>query len=62
LRSELVLGYLDDVAIGGEAMCLLKDFPHPETAGEKVGLELNRSKFEVLGHHRNTGCVHIIRH
>jgi hypothetical protein len=35
MRSELVLGYLDDVAIGGEAMCLLKDFLHLETVGEK---------------------------
>jgi hypothetical protein len=62
VRSELVPGYIDDVAMGGKAMCLLKDFLHLETVGEKVGLELNRSKFEVIGHHRNTGYVHIIRH
>jgi hypothetical protein len=48
LRSELVLGYLDDVAVGGEEMCLLKHFLHLETVGEKVGLELDRSKFEVI--------------
>jgi hypothetical protein len=59
VRSELVLGYLDDVAMGGEAMCLLKDFLHLETVGEKVGLELNRSKFEVIGHHRDTGSYGI---
>jgi hypothetical protein len=62
VRSELVLDYLDDVAMGVEAMYLLKDFLHHETVGEKVGLQLNRSKFEVIGHHRDTGYVHIIRH
>jgi hypothetical protein len=46
--------------MGGEAMCLLKNFLHLETVGEKVGLELNRSKFEVIGHHGDTSCVHII--
>ena len=50
VRSELVLGYLDDVAMGGEAMCLLKDFLNLEAAGKKIGLELNRSKCEVIGH------------
>jgi hypothetical protein len=39
VRSELVLDYLEDVAMGGEA-----DFLHLETVGEKVGLELNRVK------------------
>jgi hypothetical protein len=62
VRSELVLGYLDDVAMGGEVMCLLKDFLHLETVGKKFGLELNRSKFEVIAHHRDTGYVQIIRH
>jgi hypothetical protein len=62
MRSELVLSYLDDVAIGGKAMCLWKDFLHHETVGEKVGLELNWSKFEVIGHHQGTGYVCIKRH
>jgi hypothetical protein len=62
VRSELVLRYLDDIAMGEEAMCLLKDLLHLETVGEKVGLELNLSKFEVMGHHRDTGYVHIIRY
>ena len=62
MRSELVLCYVDDVTLGGEAMYLLKDFLHLQTVGGKVGLELNRSKFEVIGHHRDTGYVHIIRH
>jgi hypothetical protein len=62
VRSELVLSYLDDVAMGGKAMCLLNDVLHLETVGGKVSLELNRSKFEMIGHHRDTGHVHIIRH
>jgi hypothetical protein len=60
--SELILGYLDDVTMGGEVLCLLKDFLHLGIVGEKVGLELNQSKFEVIGHHQDTGYVHIIRH
>jgi hypothetical protein len=39
-------------------MCLLKDFLHLETVGGKVGLELNWSKFEVIGHHRDGLCSH----
>jgi hypothetical protein len=38
VRSELVLGFLEDVAMGVEAMCLLKDFLHLETVGEKSTL------------------------
>ena len=38
VRSELVLGYLDDVVMGGEAMCLLKDFLNLEAAGKKSAL------------------------
>jgi hypothetical protein len=48
--SELVLGYIDDIAVGGEAMYLSKDFLNLEAAGEKVDPELNRSKYEVTGH------------
>jgi hypothetical protein len=38
-------------------MCLLKNFLHLKTVGEKIGLELNRSKFKVIGHHRDTGYM-----
>jgi hypothetical protein len=42
---ELVLGYLDYVAMDGGLMCLLKDFNFsPCGRREKVGLELNQSK------------------
>jgi hypothetical protein len=47
VNSEL---FLDDIAMGGEAMCLLMDFLHLEAVGKKVGHELNGSKCEVIGH------------
>ncbi len=50
LCSELVLGYLDDVAMGDLAETVLKDFIHLESTAAKLGLEINRSKCEVVGH------------
>ena len=50
LRCELVLGYLDDVTIGGEATCVLKDFIQLELAARKIGLEINYNKCEIVGH------------
>ena len=53
-KCELVLGYLDDVAIGGEAACALDDFIQLEVAAKKIGLELNHNKCEVVGHSDDT--------
>ena len=50
LESELVLGYLDDVAVGDTAAIVLKDFILLEKTAEHLGLEVNRSKCEVVGH------------
>ena len=50
LRSELVLGYLDDVAVGDTAVIVLQDFILLEKTAEHLGLEVNRSKCEVVGH------------
>lgn len=50
MRSEFVLGYLDDLTLGGEAQTVLDDFIYLETAAKQFGLELNRSKCEVIGH------------
>ena len=50
LESELVLGYLDDVAVGDTAAIVLKDFIVLEKTAEHLGLEVNRSKCEVVGH------------
>jgi len=54
LRSELVLGYLDDVATGGDAATVLSDFLHLEAAARSLGLEMNRSKCEIVGHTEET--------
>lgn len=53
-KCELVLGYLDDVAIGGEAACALDDFIQLEVAAKNIGLELNHNKCEVVGHSDDT--------
>ena len=50
LQSELVLGYLDDITLGGDAAVCLQDFLHMEEAAERIGLCMNRSKCEVIGH------------
>ena len=50
LKSELVLGYLDDVATGGDAATVLNDFMHLEAAARSLGLEMNRTKCEIVGH------------
>jgi len=50
LKSELVLGYLDDITLGDDAAVCLEDFLRLEAASEKLGLTLNRSKCEVIGH------------
>ena len=50
LQSELVLGYLDDVAVGDTAAIVLQDFILLEKTAEHLGLEVNRSKCEVVGH------------
>ena len=50
LQSELVLGYLDDVAIGDTAAIVLQDFILLEKTAEHLGLEVNRSKCEIVGH------------
>jgi len=54
LQSELVLGYLDDVAIGDSAATVLNDFIHLETTANQLGLEVKRSKCEVVGHNDKT--------
>ena len=50
LHSELILSCLDDGAIGGDADTVVHDFCHIEEAAKQIGLEMNRSKCEVIGH------------
>ena len=40
LRSELVLGYLDDITIGGEPDSVAKDFILLESKAAEIGLKL----------------------
>jgi hypothetical protein len=54
LRSELVLGYLDDVAMADNASVVLADFIHLEATSTQLGLQINRSKCEVIGHTSET--------
>jgi Reverse transcriptase (RNA-dependent DNA polymerase) len=51
LLSELVVRYLDDVcSLGSDAETVLNDFRYMETAAKQLGLEMNYSKCEVVGH------------
>ena len=50
LKSELVLGYLDDVAVDDTTEIVLKDFILLESTATRLGLEIKRSKCEVIGH------------
>jgi len=54
LQSELVLGYLDDVAVGDTAEIILKDFILLESTAARLGPEVKHSKCEVVGHTEKT--------
>ena len=49
LQSPIVVGYLDDMSMGGEAGRVAEDFTRLESGAAKLGLTLNRSKCEVAG-------------
>ncbi len=49
LQSPIVVGYLDDMSMGGEADKVAEDFTRLESGAAKLGLTLNRSKCEVAG-------------
>ena len=50
LKSEFALGYLDDVTLGGDHEAVLEDFLCLKSAASDIGLSLNQSKCEVIGH------------
>jgi len=54
LQLELVLGYLDDVVVGDTAEIVLKDFILLESTAARLGLEVKRSKCEVVRHSEKT--------
>ena len=49
LQSPIVVGYLDDMSMGGEAGRVAEDFTRLESGAAKLGLTLNRSSCEVAG-------------
>ena len=49
LLSPIVLGYMDDVSLGGDATVVADDFDYLEHNAAKLGLTLNRSKCEIFG-------------
>ena len=53
LQSELVLGYLDDVAVE-DTEIVLKDFILLESTAKQLGLETNRDKCELFGQSDDT--------
>jgi len=48
-EGDLVVGYLDDVTIGGEIQDLVAQIPIIEAASALLGLQLNRAKCEFVG-------------
>ena len=54
LKSEVVLGYLDDITLAGNHDTVLEDFVKVEEEAASIGLSLNRSKCEVMGHTAET--------
>ena len=57
LQSELVMGYLDDITLGDDAETCLRDFLHLEEAATLLGLKMNRTKCEVVGHTDKTRAL-----
>ena len=49
MKSDLVLGYLDDITLCGDADTVIDDFLQFESGAAAIGLSLNRSKCEVSG-------------
>ena len=47
LRSDLVIGYLDDITLAGEASVVAEDLISLETQASSIGLSMNRGKCEV---------------
>ena len=50
MHPGLVLNYLDDVAFGDTASIVLVDSINLEATASQLGLEIKRSKCEVVGH------------
>ena len=53
LSSELRIGYLDDISLGGDRQVLLHDLRFVISEGKRIDLLLNFSKCEII----NSACV-----
>ena len=49
LESEMVVAYLDDIGMGGDADVVASDFERLENMAKERGLTLNRAKCEIIG-------------
>jgi hypothetical protein len=50
LKSELTIGYLDDMTLAGDQTTVAEDVQHIMTEGARMGLLLNVSKCEIITH------------
>ena len=58
LKSELIIGYLDDVTLSGSVHSVNDDLTVIKSEGEQLGLQLNKAKCEIVT--RNTLDPHIV--
>ena len=58
LNSDLIIGYLDDVTLGGDVQTVNDDLTVITTEGAQLGLQLNKSKCEIAT--RNTFDSHVV--
>lgn len=48
LHSDLVVGYMDDLSLGGSEVTVATDIDNIISAGHKIGLKLNTHKCEII--------------
>ena len=61
LESELNLGHLDDVSLGGLVDTVAADVTRIAKEGSEMGLHLNASKCELTAHQRSTVTDELLR-
>ena len=60
LQSELVVGFLDDITIGGPEVCVSDDIRRVVAASKELGLSLNRRKCEIIHEDNFLPCDDIL--
>jgi len=61
MKSELAVGYLDDISLGDEAGVVADDFVELEARARELGLTINRAKCEVIGRTAETTATLLAR-